>query len=75
MELIQAFFAQIGDLTWGWALVPMLVIFGLLFTIVGRFAQFRYLRMFSVFKTFEAGEDLVSVIVKPCWYPLADVRW
>jgi len=42
MEYIEAFFALIGDITWGWALVPMLIIFGLLFTIVGRFAQFRY---------------------------------
>ena len=61
MEYIEAFFALVGDLTWGWALVPMLIIFGLLFTIVGRFAQFKYFkRMFCVFKTDEVGDDGIS---------------
>ena len=26
MEYIESFFALVGDLTWGWALVPMLII-------------------------------------------------
>lgn len=61
MEYIESFFAIVGDLTWGWALVPMLIIFGLLFTIVGRFAQFTYFkRMFRVFKTDEVGDDGIS---------------
>lgn len=51
MQYIQGFFDTIGNLTWGWALIPMLVIFGLLFTITTRFAQFRYFgRMFSYLK-------------------------
>lgn len=49
MELLQSFFGIIGDLTWGWALVPFLVIFGLFFTIVTDFVQFRFFkRMFRV---------------------------
>lgn len=61
MELIQAFFSKVGDLTWGWSLVPMLIIFGLLFTIVGNFAQIRYFkRMFSVFRSDEVGEGGIT---------------
>ena len=32
MEFVESIFATIGDLTWGWALIPILVIFGLFFT-------------------------------------------
>jgi len=47
MEWIEAFFALIGDLTWGWALVPFLVIIGVFFTTMTGFVQFRYFgRMF-----------------------------
>lgn len=47
MEYIKYFFDLIGDLTWGWALIPMLIIFGLLFSIITDWAQFRYFgRMF-----------------------------
>lgn len=61
MELIQAFFGKLGDLTWGWSLVPMLMIFGLLFTIVGNFAQIRYFkRMFSVFRSDEVGDSGIT---------------
>ena len=52
MELLESFFGVIGDLTWGWALVPFLVIFGLFFTIVTDFVQFRFFkRMFRVLLT------------------------
>lgn len=61
MALIEAFFTKVGDLTWGWSLVPMLIIFGLLFTIVGNFAQIRYFkRMFSVFRRDEVGEGGIT---------------
>ena len=61
MELIQAFFGKLGDLTWGWSLVPMLIIFGLLFTIVGNFAQVKYFkRMFSVFRSDEVGDSGIT---------------
>lgn len=61
MELIQAFFGKLGDLTWGWSLVPMLIIFGLLFTVVGNFAQVKYFkRMFSVFRSDEIGDSGIT---------------
>lgn len=61
MELIQAFFGKLGDLTWGWSLVPMLIIFGLLFTVVGNFAQVKYFkRMFSVFRSDEVGDSGIT---------------
>ncbi|MGR3807615.1 alanine/glycine:cation symporter family protein [Pasteurella testudinis] len=48
MEYIHAFFDLISDLTWGWALIPMLIIFGLLFSTISGWAQFRYFgRMFK----------------------------
>ncbi|MBF9002890.1 MULTISPECIES: alanine/glycine:cation symporter family protein [Vibrio] len=51
MEFLQSFFGLIGDLTWGTSLIPFLVIFGVFFTIVTDFVQFRFFkRMFSVLK-------------------------
>lgn len=51
MDLIESFFGVINDLTWGWALVPFLVIFGLFFTVVTGFVQFTFFgRMFQVLK-------------------------
>jgi alanine or glycine:cation symporter, AGCS family len=39
----------INDLTWGWALIPFLVILGCFFTISSGFVQFRFFkRMFRV---------------------------
>ena len=49
MELLERFFGVINDLTWGWALVPFLVVMGLFFTIASGFVQFEYFgRMFRV---------------------------
>jgi AGCS family alanine or glycine:cation symporter len=49
MELLEKFFGVIGDLTWGWALIPFLVILGLFFTFATGFVQLRYFRrMFRV---------------------------
>lgn len=49
MEYLEALFGVIGDLTWGWALVPFLVVLGVFFTVVSGFVQFRYFgRMFRV---------------------------
>jgi len=49
MEFLESLFGVIGDLTWGWALVPFLVVLGLFFTVASGFVQFRYfLRMFRV---------------------------
>lgn len=49
MEFIQSFFGLIEDLTWGWALIPFLVIIGVFFTVVTGFVQIRFFtRMFRV---------------------------
>ena len=49
MEFIEGIFTAIGDFTWGWALIPILVIFGVFFTLASHFVQFRYFgRMFKV---------------------------
>ena len=51
MEFLETIFGALGDLTWGWALIPFLVIFGLFLTIATNFVQFRYFtRMFRVLK-------------------------
>ena len=49
MEMLEKFFGVINDLTWGWALIPFLVIMGLFFTVSTGFVQLRYFgRMFRV---------------------------
>lgn len=58
MEYIHIFFSTIDSLTWGWSLIPMLIIFGALFTVVGDFAQFKYFkRMFNVFRSEKDSHD------------------
>ncbi|WP_413205391.1 alanine/glycine:cation symporter family protein [Rhodospirillum sp. A1_3_36] len=47
MELLQTIFGTIGDLTWGWALVPFLVVLGVFFTLLSGLVQFEFFgRMF-----------------------------
>lgn len=49
MVFLESLFGLIGDLTWGWALIPFLVIFGVFLTAATNFVQFRYFkRMFRV---------------------------
>jgi len=49
MEFLESLFGLIGDLTWGWALIPFLVVLGLFFTVATGFVQFKYFtRMFRV---------------------------
>jgi AGCS family alanine or glycine:cation symporter len=49
VEFLEKLFGVIGDLTWGWALIPFLVVLGLFFTMATGFVQFRYfVRMFRV---------------------------
>lgn len=49
MQLFESFFGLIGDLTWGWALIPFLIIIGVFFTVVTGFVQIRFFRrMFRV---------------------------
>lgn len=49
MGFLESIFGIIGDLTWGWALIPFLVIFGVFLSAATGFVQFRYFkRMFRV---------------------------
>ncbi|MEM7630968.1 MAG: alanine/glycine:cation symporter family protein [Pseudomonadota bacterium] len=51
MQFFNSIFDLINTLTWGWALVPILVIFGVFFTVASGFVQFRFFkRMFGVLK-------------------------
>lgn len=51
MEFLENIFNTIGDLTWGWSLIPFLVILGLFFTISSGMIQFRFFgRMFRIFR-------------------------
>ena len=58
MGFLESIFGVIGDLTWGWALIPFLVIFGVFLTIGTGFVQFRYFkRMFRVLKGDNQSSD------------------
>ena len=58
MGFLESIFGVIGDLTWGWALIPFLVIFGVFLTIGTGFVQFRYFkRMFRGLKGDNQSSD------------------
>lgn len=49
MDIVTGFFGLVEDLTWGWALIPMLVVFGVFITVMTGFVQIRFFkRMFRV---------------------------
>ena len=49
MEFLTWLFGLIDSLTWGWALIPILVVFGVFLTIMSGFVQFEFFgRMFRV---------------------------
>ena len=49
MQLVTDLFGLIEDLTWGWALIPILVVFGIFITVMSGFVQLEYFtRMFRV---------------------------
>ncbi|MBO0344491.1 alanine/glycine:cation symporter family protein [Roseibium limicola] len=57
MDFLNSIFNLINDLTWGWALVPFLVVLGVFFTIASGFVQFRYFgRMFRVLKGYDDAD-------------------
>ena len=43
MDIITGFFGLIEDLTWGWALIPILVVFGVFITVMSGFGPGRIL--------------------------------
>ena len=58
MEFLQTLFGWIGDFTWGWSLVPILVIFGIFITIATGFVQIEYFgRMFRVLSNKNNADD------------------
>ncbi|MGE0348957.1 alanine/glycine:cation symporter family protein [Hydrogenophaga sp.] len=49
MSFVTQLFSTLENLTWGWALIPILVVFGIFMTALTGFVQFRYFfRMFRV---------------------------
>ena len=49
MEFLQALFGYVDSLTWGWSLIPILVVFGIFITVMSGFVQFEFFgRMFKV---------------------------
>jgi len=49
MDVLEKIFGIIGDLTWGWSLIPLLVVFGIFITALTGFVQFEFFRrMFRV---------------------------
>jgi len=49
MSYLESIFNAIGDGTWGWSLIPFLVVLGVFFTLASGFVQFRFFgRMFRV---------------------------
>ncbi len=57
MDLLNWLFDLINNLTWGFALVPILVVFGLFFTAASHFVQLRFFkRMFAVLRRDDSGD-------------------
>lgn len=49
MESLQTLFGYVDSLTWGWSLIPILVVFGVFITIMSGFVQVEFFgRMFRV---------------------------
>ncbi|MBC2857457.1 sodium:alanine symporter family protein [Stappia sp. 28M-7] len=49
MEFLKTLFGYVDALTWGWALIPILVVFGVFITIMSGFVQIEFFgRMFRV---------------------------
>ena len=58
MEFLELLFGWIGDFTWGWSLIPILVIFGIFITITTGFVQIEYFgRMFRVLSNKNNADD------------------
>ena len=62
MEFLEALFGYINDLTWGWALIPILVVFGVFITIMSGFVQLEFFgRMFRVLFNSNQNDDPNSI--------------
>ncbi|WP_172297732.1 sodium:alanine symporter family protein [Pseudoruegeria sp. HB172150] len=62
MDFFNSIFNVINDLTWGFALVPFLVVLGVFFTIASGFVQFRFFRrMFNVLGKSDETDDPTKI--------------
>lgn len=62
MTILTTLFDYLSDLTWGWALVPLLVVIGIYFTLMTRFVQLRYFgRMFKLARPGKAATGSAQV--------------
>jgi AGCS family alanine or glycine:cation symporter len=58
MGFLESLFGVISDLTWGWALIPLLVVLGLFITLLTDFVQFRFFkRMFRSLTGADGTDD------------------
>lgn len=58
MDYLRSFFDLIGNWTWGWALVPLLVVIGVFFTLASGLVQLRFFgRMFGVLTAKQPGAE------------------
>jgi AGCS family alanine or glycine:cation symporter len=58
MEFLQTLFGYVDSLTWGWSLIPILVVFGVFITIMSGFVQFEFFgRMFRVLSGKNQNKD------------------
>jgi len=58
MAFLESVFGVINDLTWGWALIPILVVLGVFITTLTGFVQFRFFkRMFRVLSSKNQSGD------------------
>ncbi|MGI3127505.1 alanine/glycine:cation symporter family protein [Nitratireductor sp. PBL-C9] len=58
MTFIRDLFGIIGDLTWGWALIPILIVLGIFITALTGFVQFQFFkRMFRVLSSKNQSGD------------------
>lgn len=62
MEFVEGIFGVIGDLTWGWSLIPILVVLGVFITVLTGFVQVEYFgRMFRVLVSGSESADPNSI--------------
>ena len=58
MDLLRQIFGLIEEFTWGWSLIPILVIFGGFITVMSGFVQFEFFgRMFRVLSSKNLSSD------------------
>lgn len=58
MEFLQTLFGYVDSLTWGWSLIPILVVFGVFITVMSGFVQIEFFgRMFRVLSSKNQNTD------------------